>query len=147
MDEFVGQTHVLRFEFERTWDWLDLIPQECTVAASTQSGSMDCHPSIGGGITLALGVDGISALMVMLTGIVMFTGVLVSWNITHRSKNFFILYFLLLSGVFGVFVSLDLFFLFFFYELAVLPMYLLIGVWGSSSDFRTLRTHQRSTGR
>ena len=153
MDEFVGQTHVLRFEFERTWDWLDLIPQECTVAASTQSGSMDCRPSIGGGpstgsgqapsagsgqgITLALGVDGISALMVMLTGIVMFTGVLVSWNVTHRSKDFFILYFLLLSGVFGVFVSLDLFFLFFFYELAVLPMYLLIGVWGSSSDFRT----------
>ena len=148
MDEFVGQTHVLRFEFERTWDWLDLIPQECTVAASTQSGSMDCRPSIGGGPSTgsgqalrtghrALGVDGISALMVMLTGIVMFTGVLVSWNITHRSKDFFILYFLLLSGVFGVFVSLDLFFLFFFYELAVLPMYLLIGVWGSSSDFRT----------
>ncbi len=75
--------------------------------------------------------------MVLLTGIVMFTGVLVSWNVTHRSKDFFILYFLLLSGVFGVFVSLDLFFLFFFYELAVLPMYLLIGVWGSSSDFGT----------
>ena len=137
MDEFVGQTHVLRFEFERSWAWLDLIPQECTVASSGQSGSGECRPETGGGITLALGVDGISALMVLLTGIVMFTGVLVSWNVTHRSKDFFILYFLLLSGVFGVFVSLDLFFLFFFYELAVLPMYLLIGVWGSSSDFRT----------
>ena len=145
MDEFVGQTNVLRFEFERSWAWLDLVPQECTVEESTQGGYMDCLPgtdggpstSSGHGIALKLGVDGISALMVLLTGIVMFTGVLVSWNVTHRSKDFFILYFLLLSGVFGVFVSLDLFFLFFFYELAVLPMYLLIAVWGSSSDFRT----------
>ena len=145
MNEVAGQTHVLRFEFERTWAWLDLIPQECTAGESTQGGYMDCLPETGQapstgsgqGITLALGVDGISALMVLLTGIVMFTGVLVSWNVTHRSKDFFILYFLLLSGVFGVFVSLDLFFLFFFYELAVLPMYLLIAVWGSSSDFRT----------
>ena len=137
MDEFVGQTNVLRFEFERSWDWLELIPEECVVSESTQGRYIDCRLEIGGSIALKLGVDGISALMVLLTGIVMFTGVLVSWNVTHRSKDFFILYFLLLSGVFGVFVSLDLFFLFFFYELAVLPMYLLIAVWGSSSDFRT----------
>ena len=145
MDEFVGQTNVLRFEFERSWDWLDLVSQECAVEESTEGGYMECLPETGGGpstssgqgIALTLGVDGISALMVLLTGIVMFTGVLVSWNVTHRSKDFFILYFLLLSGVFGVFVSLDLFFLFFFYELAVLPMYLLIAVWGSSSDFKT----------
>ena len=138
MDEFVGRPHVLRFEFQRSWAWLDLVPQECAVAESTQGGYMDCLPGTDGhGIALALGVDGISALMVMLTGIVMFTGVLVSWNVTHRTKDFFVLYFLLLAGVFGVFVSLDLFFLFFFYELAVLPMYLLIAVWGSSTDFRT----------
>ncbi len=145
MDEFAGRANVLRFEFERTWAWLDLLPQECTAGESTQGGYMDCPLEIGSGqgITLALGVDGISALMVLLTGIVMFTGVLVSWNVTHRPKDFFILYFLLLSGVFGVFVSLDLFFLFFFYELAVLPMYLLIAVWGSSSDFRTfIRTKE-----
>ncbi len=144
MDEFVGQTNVLRFEFERAWTWLDLLPQECAVEESTQGGFMDCVPGTDAhGITLALGVDGISALMVLLTGIVMFTGVLVSWNVTHRPKDFFILYFLLLSGVFGVFVSLDLFFLFFFYELAVLPMYLLIAVWGSSSDFSTfIRTKE-----
>ena len=55
----------------------------------------------------------------------------------RRVKDFFMLFFLLVAGVYGVFVSLDLFFLFFFYELAVLPMYLLIGVWGSSSDFGT----------
>ena len=110
------------FQFTREWDWLALPGP---------------WPLGDQGITLSLGVDGISALMVMLTGIVMFTGVLVSWSIADRNKDFFILYFLLLSGVYGVFVSLDLFFLFFFYELAVLPMYILIGVWGSSTDFRT----------
>ncbi len=138
MDEFAGQANVLRFEFERSWAWLDLVPQQCAIEESTQGGYMDCVPGADGhGIALKLGVDGISALMVMLTGIVMFTGVLVSWSVTHRPKDFFVLYFLLLAGVFGVFVSLDLFFLFFFYELAVLPMYLLIAVWGSSSDFKT----------
>ena len=97
------------------------------------------------GISLTLGVDGIGALMALLTGIVMFTGVLVSWSIRDWSKDFFILYFLLLAGVFGVFVSLDLFFFFFFYELSVLPMYLLIGVWGSSSRFpRFSRTKEYS---
>ena len=110
------------FQFTRTWHWL-AVPGPWPLGERA--------------ITLALGVDGISALMVMLTGIVMFTGVLVSWNIVDRNKDFFILYFLLLSGVFGVFATLDLFFLFFFYELAVLPMYLLIGVWGSSTDFGT----------
>ena len=88
-------------------------------------------------ISLSLGLDGISAPMVLLTGIVMFAGVLVSWSIQHRPKDFFVLFFLLVSGVYGVFVTRDLFFFFFFYELAVLPMYLLIGVWGSSTDFGT----------
>ena len=116
------------FQLNRTWEWLEL---------------PGAWPFGERGISLTLGIDGISALMVLLTGIVMFTGVLVSWNISERNKDFFILYFLLLSGVFGVFAVRDLFFLFFFYELAVLPMYLLIGVWGSSSDFGTfLRTKE-----
>jgi NADH-quinone oxidoreductase subunit M len=89
------------------------------------------------GITLSMGVDGISAPMIFLTGIVSFAAVLISWNIEQRAKDFFVLFLLLVAGVYGVFVSLDLFFFFFFYELAVLPMYLLIGVWGSSSDFIT----------
>jgi NADH-quinone oxidoreductase subunit M len=89
------------------------------------------------GITLHLAVDGISVPMVLLTGIVIFAGCLISWNIEYRNKDFFILLMLLVSGVFGVFESADLFFFFFFYELAVLPMYLLIGVWGASSDFGT----------
>ncbi len=89
------------------------------------------------GITLHLGIDGIGAPMVLLTGIVTLAGALISWKIERRNKDFFILFMLLVSGVFGVFASLDLFFWFFFYELAVLPMYLLIGVWGASSVFPT----------
>ncbi len=90
-------------------------------------------------------MDGIAAPMVLLTGIVLFTGVLISWRIANRNKDFFILYLLLLAGVFGVFVSVDMFFFFFFYELAVLPMYMLIGIWGSSSTFATFsRTKEYS---
>jgi NADH-quinone oxidoreductase subunit M len=97
------------------------------------------------GITLHLGIDGIAAPMVLLTGIVTFAGTLISSKIDYRNKDFFILFMVLVSGVFGVFVSLDLFFWFFFYELAVLPMYLLIGVWGSSSVFPTFaRTKEYS---
>ncbi len=118
------------YQFFQTWHWLE-IPGPWAFGEQ--------------GITLSLGVDGISAMMVLLTGIVMFTGTLISWSIADRNKDFFVLYFLLLSGVFGVFVSLDLFFLFFFYELAVLPMYPLIGVWGSSSTFKTfMRTKEYS---
>jgi len=93
------------------------------------------------GISLKFGVDGMSAPLVLLTGIVMFTGVLISWGdydeahhlsagIQDRPREFFAFLFLLAGGVFGVFVSLDLFMLFFFYEIAVFPMYLLISIWG-----------------
>ena len=96
-------------------------------------------------ISMSVGIDGIAATMVLLTGIVMFTGTLVSWNINVNNKDFFILYFLLLSGVFGVFIAYDLFFFFFFYELSVLPMYLLIAKWGSSSKFSSFeRTKEYS---
>ena len=84
------------------------------------------------GIRFYLGVDGISATMALLTGVVAFAGTLVSWKIDYRTKDFFILYFTLITGVYGTFFSLDLFFWFFFYELAVMPLYLLIGVWGST---------------
>jgi NADH-quinone oxidoreductase subunit M len=82
------------------------------------------------GISLQLGVDGISAPLVLLTGLVMFTGVLISWGLDDRPREFFAFLFILASGVFGVFVALDLFMLFFFYEIAVFPMYLLIAIWG-----------------
>ena len=108
------------FQFEGRWPWLENV------------GFLGDN-----GITLHLGVDGIAAPMVLLNGIVAFTGVLVSWKIDYRNKDFFVLFFALVAGVFGTFTSLDLFFFFFFYELAVLPMFLLIAVWGSSSRFPT----------
>jgi NADH-quinone oxidoreductase subunit M len=82
------------------------------------------------GISLYFGVDGMSAPLVLLTGIVMVTGVMISWGIDDRPREFFAFLFILASGVFGVFASLDLFMLLFFYEIAVFPMYLLIVIWG-----------------
>ena len=82
------------------------------------------------GISLYFGVDGMSAPLVLLTGIVMVTGVMISWGIEDRPREFFAFLFILASGVFGVFASLDLFMLLFFYEIAVFPMYLLIVIWG-----------------
>jgi NADH-quinone oxidoreductase subunit M len=82
------------------------------------------------GISYSVGVDGMNAPLVLLTGIVMFTGVLISWGIDDRPREFFAFLFILATGVFGVFVSLDLFMLFFFYEIAVFPMFLLIAIWG-----------------
>jgi len=83
------------------------------------------------GIEYFVGVDGISVAMVILTSIVIFTGVMASWTVENRTKEFFVWLLVLVTGVFGVFVSFDLFLFFVFYELAVLPMYLLIGVWGT----------------
>jgi NADH-quinone oxidoreductase subunit M len=82
------------------------------------------------GISYFVGVDGMSAPLVLLAGLVMFTGVLISWGLDDRPREFFAFLFILATGVFGVFVALDLFMLFFFYEIAVFPMYLLIAIWG-----------------
>ena len=84
------------------------------------------------GIGVHVGVDGIAAPLVLLTGIVIMAGSFVSWKIQNRNKDFYILLFTLVAGVFGTFVALDMFMFFFFYELAVIPMYLLIAVWGST---------------
>ncbi len=97
------------YQFQRQWEWVESL-----------------------GIAFHVGVDGISAPMLLLTGIVMFTGVIISWNINDRPKEYFALFLTLVTGVYGTFIALDLFFLFFFYELAILPMYLLIAVWGST---------------
>ncbi|MBI3319794.1 MAG: NADH-quinone oxidoreductase subunit M, partial [Candidatus Omnitrophica bacterium] len=83
------------------------------------------------GIGFHLGVDGISAVLVLLHAICSFCGVLVSYSIKERVKEYYIFYLILIAGVFGVFVSLDLFFFYVFYEMAVIPMYPLIGMWGS----------------
>lgn len=84
------------------------------------------------GIRFALGVDGISLPLILLTALVIFTGVFASWDMNHRLKEFFIFLLTLVAGVFGVFASLDLFFFYLFFEIAVIPMYILIGVWGST---------------
>ena len=89
-------------------------------------------PSLG--INLKLAVDGWGVALLLLTGIIIFTGVLASWSVAKRDKEFFFLLLLLVAGVFGVFVSQDLFVFFLFYEIAVLPMYLLIGIWGASRE-------------
>ncbi len=83
------------------------------------------------GISFHLGVDGISVAMILLTAFVVIAGVLVSWNVTKMTKEFFFLLILLSLGAYGFFISLDLFILFFFLEIAVIPKYLLIGIWGS----------------
>ncbi len=87
-------------------------------------------PSLG--ITYFNGVDGFSLPMLLLSGIVFFTAVMTMWELEHRVKEFFALLFLLVTGVFGLFMSLDLFFIFVWYDVSLFPMYLLIAIWGST---------------
>jgi NADH-quinone oxidoreductase subunit M len=82
------------------------------------------------GISYHLAVDGLSAPMVLLTGMVTVAGVLISWRIEDRTREFMAFFMLLVAGVYGVFVAVDMFVVFFFYELAIFPMYLLIATWG-----------------
>ncbi len=82
------------------------------------------------GISYHVGVDGMSVPLVLLAGIVVFCGVLISWNVEERPREFFSFLMFLAASVLGVFASLDLFLLFFFFELAVFPKYLMIVLWG-----------------
>src|SRR5210317_1768706 len=84
------------------------------------------------GITYLNAADGFNLPMLLLTGIVFFTGVLTMWGLDYRVKEFFALYFLLVAGVFGLFMSMDLFFIFVWYDVSLIPMYLLIAIWGST---------------
>ena len=83
------------------------------------------------GISYHLAADGISLTLVLLTGIAATAGILFSWNIEHRTQEFFAFYLVLIGGVYGVFLSFDLFLLFVFYEIAIIPKYFLIAIWGS----------------
>lgn len=82
-------------------------------------------------IHYAIGVDGISVALMLLTSIVVLAGIFISWKMEDLPKEFFISLIVLATGVFGFFISVDLFTMFVFYEIAVIPMYLLIGIWGS----------------
>src|SRR3984893_16795037 len=87
-------------------------------------------PSLG--IEYHLAADGISLTLLLLTGIVAIAGILFSWNIEHRAKEFFAFYLALIGVVYGVFLSFDLLLLFVFYEIAIIPKYFLIAIWGST---------------
>src|ERR1700728_4479914 len=84
------------------------------------------------GIHYQLAADGISRVLVLLTGSAAVAGVLFSWNITLRTNQFFAFFLALIGGVYGVFLSFDLFLLFVFYEIAIVPKYFLIAIWGST---------------
>jgi len=87
-------------------------------------------PSMG--IHFLLAADGISRVLLLLTGLAAVAGVLFSWNIELRTNEFFAFYLALIGGVYGVFLSFDLFLLFVFYEIAIVPKYFLIAIWGST---------------
>ena len=82
-------------------------------------------------INYEVGVDGISVVMLLLSSIIVFTGTFASWKLKPLTKEFFMWFTLLSTGVYGFFISIDLFTMFMFYEVALIPMYLLIGFWGS----------------
>lgn len=82
-------------------------------------------------IHYSVGVDGISVAMLLLSSIIVFTGTFASWRLQPLTKEYFLWFTFLSLGVFGFFISTDLFTMFMFYEVALIPMYLLIGVWGS----------------
>jgi NADH-quinone oxidoreductase subunit M len=84
------------------------------------------------GIRFTLAADGISRVLVLLTGLAAVAGVLFSWNVELRTNEFFAFFLALIGGVYGVFLSFDLFLLFVFYEIAIVPKYFLIAIWGST---------------
>ena len=100
-----------KYQFVKDWEWL---------------------PSMG--ISFHVGVDGISAVMIFMTGIIYIAAMLMTWSTEKRVRDYLILLHILVGGVFGTFTAVNLFFLFFFYEVAVLPMFILIAFWGSTSE-------------
>ncbi len=85
------------------------------------------------GIRFHLAADGIALSLLLLTGIVATAGILFSWNVTKRPRAFFAYYLTIIGGVYGVFMSQDAFLLFVFYEIVILPKYMLIAIWGSTN--------------
>ncbi len=93
--------------------------------------STEWYPALG--ISYAVGVDGISVAMLLLSSVIVFTGIFASWRLQPLTKEYFVWFTMLSLGVFGFFISVDLFTMFMFYEVALIPMYLLIGVWGTGN--------------
>jgi NADH-quinone oxidoreductase subunit M len=103
------------FQFKEHWRWID-------IDGFSWLGKIK--------IDYFIGIDGISAPLILLTAIVTFVATLSSWSITKSLKGYFALFLLLDTGMMGVFVSLDFFLFYIFWELMLLPMYFLIGIWG-----------------
>src|SRR5262249_26298120 len=82
------------------------------------------------GMNYHLAVDGVSLTMILVTGISAVSTVLFSWDVDHRRREFFFWLLLVVAGCYGVFLSADLFLLFAFYELVIVPKYFLIGIFG-----------------
>jgi NADH-quinone oxidoreductase subunit M len=85
------------------------------------------------GMNYHLAIDGISLTMALVTGLVAVASVLFSWDVEHRPNEFFFWLLLVVGGSYGVFLSADLFLLFLFYELVIVPKYFLIAIWGSTN--------------
>ena len=100
------------------------------VAAFRVVNDMPWIPSLK--VRYFLAYDGINLPLVVLNGFICFTGILFSWNVEHRAKEFFAFFLVLIGGVYGVFLAMDLFLLFVFYELAIIPKYFIIAIWGST---------------
>jgi len=112
--------------FWLTWDYF--FNHSATAALAYVTGPFDWIPSLN--IQYYLGVDGISVPMVFLTGLLTMISLIASFNITNRVKEYFAFFLLLEVGMMGVFVSLDFFLFYVFWEIMLVPMYFLIGVWG-----------------
>ncbi|MBM7854357.1 NADH-quinone oxidoreductase subunit M [Desulfohalotomaculum tongense] len=84
------------------------------------------------GVTYFMGVDGLSLPMLLLTNLIGFSAVFASWNIKNRTKEFFVLLLILIAGVMGTFIAQDVFIFLLFYEVVVIPIYLMVIIWGSS---------------
>src|SRR5574344_2512894 len=113
--------------------WLTLLFINMRAAGNTDEmlfvSSMPWFKSLN--ISYAVGVDGISVVMLLLSSIIVFTGTFASWRLQPLTKEYFLWFTLLSTGVYGFFICTDMFTMFMFYEVALIPMYLLIGVWGS----------------
>ena len=124
----VGSTMLLALSVYLTIDYLAL-RQAGNTAEMLYTASTVWYAPLN--ICYSVGVDGISVAMLLLSSIIVFTGTFASWQLKPMTKEYFLWFTLLSAGVYGFFISTDLFTMFMFYEVALIPMYLLIGVWGS----------------
>jgi len=116
------------YQFVQRGAWIDVGMTDG--APTAQYASDGDIVVVTSGIQYYVGVDGLSVVLIFLTGLLAFLATFYTFNITQNAKGFHALYLLLVTGMLGVFVSLDLFLFYVFWEVMLLPMYFLIGIWG-----------------